>query len=296
MRGPIFGYMQWELVQEARTEVELRMRAFAAEHRLTLDRVECHLPRPSDMMWSLLQELDRQRGTRVAAEVAELAHRRGVDIHADSHHRAAATFAALVHDLEALGGGTLLIPSPMHLDGMGGAGAQLVERLSRPGSLIDLWHLGLQADLNSDDIPTGSSPEQVCEFSVAALGWAVEVASLNVHVHLGRAGLGNMVALVDAVLTEIVDDAVRFDLRTIPDSANRLTVQLELDGRRLIVRISETREHADEPISQSVHRMCESIGGRVQRGRLASGRTLTQCTLPVTQNPPAELPSTRAQF
>ena len=122
----------------------------------------------------------------------------------------------------------------------------------------------------------------VCRFRVAALGCAVEVAALNAHIGLTRAGLGDMVDRVDALLREIIGSAVAFDAEAAPEVANQLTVELNRDPETLRVLTHETRDHAGEPVSGTIARLCDlPPAGRVTRTRSATGGTLTCCELPL---------------
>lgn len=129
---------------------------------------------------------------------------------------------------------------------------------------------------------TATAPGIVCECQVAALGWAIEVVTVTAHMHLCRAGLSDLVGHVDALLRQLVGEAMQFDAETIPEVSNRLTIRLVRDPRALTILIHETRQHATEPISKEVLALCRwPHDGRAYRAQSPAGGCITCCELPL---------------
>lgn len=129
---------------------------------------------------------------------------------------------------------------------------------------------------------TATAAGIVCECQVAALGWAIEVVTVTAHMHLCRAGLSDLVGHVDALLRQLVGEAMQFDAETIPEVSNRLTIRLVRDPRALTILIHETRQHATEPISKEVLALCRwPHDGRAYRAQSPAGGCITCCELPL---------------
>ncbi|WP_433759569.1 hypothetical protein [Nocardia sp. CA-135398] len=281
-----FGYLQLSLVGARRAEVEQHIEAFAARHGRAVDKIAYEPTPPIALLRSLLEVLNRQSGGRTLPTLAELARRQGIELDRLLNSRpATAVFWSLVAELDRVGGGYILTPSPRHLDGLGSSRSALLHRISQTHPAITVVYTDPAPD-QPDERPSEHLDEArsgvVCQFRVAALGCAVEVAALNAHIGLTRAGLGDMVDQVDALLREIIGSAVAFDSETAPEVANQLTVEVMRDPETLRVLAHETRDHADEPVSATVARLCDlPPGGRVTRTRSATGGTLTCCELPL---------------
>ncbi|WP_433195829.1 hypothetical protein ACQP1G_42485 [Nocardia sp. CA-107356] len=286
MTTPTFGYLQMSLVGARRAEVEQHIEALAARSRRMVDKIACEPSAPVEVLGSLLKALDRRSGGRTLPTLAELARSQGVELdRLLSSRPATAVFWSLVAELDRAGGGYILTPSPRHLDGLGSSRSALLHRLSQTHPAIIVVYTDPAPD-QPDERPPEPLDEArsgvVCQFRVAALGCAVEVAALNAHIGLARAGLGDMVDQVDALLREIIGSAVAFDSETAPEVANQLTVELVRDPETLRVVTHETRDHAGEPVSDAIARLCDrSCGGRAIRTRTATGGTLTCCELPL---------------
>lgn len=292
MTAPTFGYLQLSLVGTRRTEVVEHIEAFAARHGRVVDKIACE-PSPSvAVLRSLLEALDRRSGGRALPTLAELAGRQGVELDRLLDYRPATTvFWSLVAELDRVGGGYILTPSPRHLDGLGPSRSVLLHRISQTHPAITVVY----TDPAPDQPPPYMEQDHsgvVCQFRVAALGCAVEVATLNAHIGLTRAGLGDMVDQVEALLREIVGNAVEFDAETVSEAPNQLTAELVRGPETLRVLTHETRDHAHEPVSDPIHQLCDRpLGGHATRTRPATGGTLTCCELPLRlYDQPDELP------
>ncbi len=286
MTALTFGYLQQSLVGTHRAEVVQHIEAFATRHGRAVDKIACEPSAPAEVLRSLLKALDRRSSGRALPTLGELARRQGADLDRLLDYRPAMTvFWSLVAELDRAGGGYILTPSPRHLDGLGSSRSVLLQRISQTHPAITVVYTDPAPD-QPDERPPEHLDEArsgvVCRFRVAALGCAVEVAVLNAHIGLTRAGLGDMVDRVDALLREIVGSAVAFDAETIPEVANQLTVELTRDPDTLRVLTHETRDHAGEPVSGTIARLCDlPPAGRVTRTRSATGGTLTCCELPL---------------
>ncbi|WP_433521567.1 hypothetical protein ACQPZ2_30220 [Nocardia pseudovaccinii] len=286
MTAPTFGYLQLSLVGTHRADAVRHIEAFAARHGRVVDKIACEPSAPVEVLRSLLEALDRRSGGRALRTLAELARRQGASLDRLLDTRPATTvFWSLIAELDRAGGGYILTPSPRHLDGLGSSRSVLLQRLSQTHPAITIVYTDPAPEQLPEPAP-GQLDEarsgMVCQFRVAALGCAVEVAALNVHIGLTRAGLGDMVDQVEALLREIIGSAVEFDAKTAPQETNQLTVELVRDPETLRVLTHETHDHAHELISDAIHRLCDRPGGgRATRTRSATGGTLTCCELPL---------------
>ncbi|WP_062993821.1 ATP:cob(I)alamin adenosyltransferase [Nocardia anaemiae] len=292
MTALTFGYLQQSLVGARRTEVVEHIEAFAARHGRVVDKIACE-PSPSvAVLRSLLEALDRRSGGRALPMLAELARRQGVELDRLLDYRPSTTvFWSLVAELDRAGGGYILTPSPRHLDGLGSSRSVLLHRISQTHPAITVVYTDPAPDQPPAYLDQNHSGV-VCQFRVAALGCAVEVATLNAHIGLARAGLGDMVDQVEALLREIIGSAVEFDAETVSEEPNQLTVELVRGPETLRVLTHETRDHAYEPVSDHIHQLCDwPLVGRATRTRLPTGGTLTCCELPLRlYDQPDELP------
>ncbi|MFX0581096.1 hypothetical protein [Nocardia nepalensis] len=289
MTARMYGYLQLSLVGTGKALAEQQIEAFAASRGGVVDRCFYELAPRVGVLWSLLEAVDRRSSEPVAPALAEVAHRQGISLDRllDSPPSTAAFWAA-VAELDRVGGGYIITLSPEHLDGLGAPRSILLDRISRTHPSIEILYATAITEPARPDERLASNRREVVssssgvvgEFHVAALGCAVEVASLTVHMDLSRAGLVDMVDHVDALLREIIGSAVAFDAQTVPETTNQLSIRLVRDHQRLRVLVHETREHAREPISHTVEALC-GLTGRAVRTRSASGGTITCCELPL---------------
>ncbi|MGQ4617322.1 hypothetical protein [Nocardia sp. R7R-8] len=275
MTAQMYAYLRLPLVGGRRDEIVREITDFAAGHGFGVRRVFCEAGPPASVLWSLVQELDRKSGNHLVSELTMSAHREGIDLErllaaAPSPNGA---LRALFAELDRNGGGYVVVPSPEHLEGLEMPRPVLLRRLSEMRPAVGVLYLRP----GSGGVPPrkGRMPRGVLgEFRVKAFGLAVEVARLNLHVYLSRAGLGELVDQCDAVVREFVRDAIR--AAEASGVANELRVRLIRHPQALTVRFDETREH-DEPVTEAVRARC----ARVHRSLSAAGGTVTSCEFPL---------------
>ncbi len=283
VNGPMVGYVQ--LSRTAGHSIEVRQQLDAAAARIggRLQRVAYEPPPPATVLWSLIERLDRAASTQVAWELAEIAAADGIDLRRLVATAPTPALWALVADLGRTGG-IIVTPSPAHLNSLGKARDRVLHWLSQSQPSVHI----VIADHGHQPQPANISRRDnhrwriLCELQSQAFGYAVEVATVTAHMHLSRAGLTDLVAAIDAVLTEIIGAAVDFDLAMVPEQPNQLLVRLLYNHRLLRLEVIETRDHADEPVSDQLTTLCTwPFRGRAYRARTADGKTVTGCELPL---------------
>ncbi|MGO4648811.1 hypothetical protein AB4305_28225 [Nocardia sp. 2YAB30] len=286
----MYAYLRLPLVGGRRNEILQEMTDFAARHGFGVRRVFCEAGPPAGVLWSLVREWDRRSGGHLVSELTEFAHREGVDLDrllagGPSPNSA---LRALFAELDG-SGGYVVVPSPEHLDGLDVPRSVLLRRISEirpPASVLYLRpESGGLRPANRPDLRTRATrgkedPGVVGEFKVNAFGLAVEVARLNTHVYLSRAGLGELIEQADALVSEFVRDAI--SAAETSGAANELRVRLVRRPETLAVEFDETREHADEPVSEAMLAHC----ARVNRSRSVANGTVTWCELPLPRVSP----------
>ncbi|KIA61362.1 hypothetical protein FG87_31180 [Nocardia vulneris] len=291
--------MQLPLVGARRTEAEAQMEALAARCGGSIrGRVFCEVGSPVTALWSLLAALDECSGPGIIEGLHEIAAREGVDVsRLLTAPPPTPAFTSMLDALSQWGGVYVIAPSPRHFDGLGYPRNVVLQRILRtdPEVSVEYVHpisiplvvppkrdtetLAHEGDEDLDeDRPVELGVEQV-----DAYGLALEVIRLSAHRYLTRAGLGDLVEQVDALLTEVVNAAIRFTTRTNQaPQANRLTVRWLRYPVRLIVMVEETRDHADEPISVALQNLCDRQHvAEVSRDRGEDGGTVTWFDLPL---------------
>ncbi|WP_194834888.1 hypothetical protein, partial [Nocardia sp. XZ_19_369] len=260
-------------------------------------RVFCEAGSSVTALWSMLVALDECSGGRMVEQLREFAARGGVDL-----TRLLATppptsaFLQLLDALSRWGGECVIAPSPDHFDGNGVPRKVLLELIARADPVVSVEYLtplpiprAMRLDRSEDHLITGNKDwdedrpvELGCE-QFHAYGLASEIVGLSNHRHLSRAGLGDLVDHVHALLAETVCQAIRFTAReNLPPAANQLTVRWLRYPNRLLVTVEETREHHDEPISIALERLCGlRRGASVGRDQREGGGTVTWFDLPL---------------
>lgn len=294
----MYGYMQLPLVGSQRAQVEAQMEALAAHYGGSVEgRVFCEEGSPTEALWSLFLALDERSGGRLVEQLRELASRAGVDLtRLLTTPPPTSAFLALLSALSQWRGECVIAPSPDHFDGFGVPRNVVLERFSQlnPEVSVEYVHpvptprvMGL--DRGEDRLAAGGENwdqdrpvELGCE-QVDAYGLAMEIVALSSYRHLTRAGLGDLVDHVQALLAEVVGQAIRFTARAnLAADANQLTVRWLRYPDRLVVTFEEIREHSGEPISVALQSLCDlHSGASVSRDRREGGGTVTWFDLPL---------------
>ncbi|QBS41323.1 hypothetical protein DMB37_15530 [Nocardia sp. CS682] len=274
------------------------MEALAADCGGTLvGRVFCEAGSPTAVLWSLLVALDEGSGDGIIERLHEVAARNGVDLaRLIASPPPIPAFLAMLNALSRWGGEYVIAPGPGHFDGLGAPRNIVLERISQAcrSASVEYVHpvsapRAMRLDRGEDRLAEGDEgwdedrPVELGTEQVDAYGLALEVIRLSAHRHLTRAGLGDLVDQVDALLTEVVSAAIRFTARANQaPGANQLTVRWLRYPDRLVVTFEETREHAHEPISVALQSLCDRHRGTsVGRDRGEGGGTVTWFDLPL---------------
>ncbi|WP_028477387.1 hypothetical protein [Nocardia sp. CNY236] len=288
MRPQLHGYMRLPLIEDGLDTVMRTFVDFASHHGFRLCRVFQEVDPPASLLWFLVQQVDRESGGRLVAQLHEVARRDAIDLPrllrgSPPRDRALRALLAAVNG----SGGYVVVPSPRHLEGLAEPRELLVRRMSRMHPPVGVLYLDAVAGASrspdhrrSDQVP--GDVGVVGEFTVKAFGLAVEIARLNTHIHLSRAGSSDVIEQADAIVREFVRTAV--DVASASGATNVLTVRLIRRPDTLRMEFTETREHADEPVDTLVRRYCAGV----TRSRSITGGTVTRCELPLARTVPHE--------
>lgn len=296
MTVEMYGYMQLRLVGSQRADMEARLEELAASNGGTVQgRVFCEDGPPIETLWSMFLALDESSGGQMADQLRQIAWRDGVDLkRLLAGGPPTSALWALLDALSRWGGSYVIVPSPDHFDGLGVPRKVLLERISEIDGAVSVLYLDpgtsearvdrREARLSETHALLGGDRAVLLgKVEVDASGLAVEIVRLSAYRHLMRAGLSDVAEQVDALMGEIIGEAVRFTIRaSLATDANRLTVRLLRFPETLVVQVEETREHSDDPISVQVEGLCDRhSGGHVGREALDGGGTLTWFELPL---------------
>ncbi|KIA61119.1 hypothetical protein [Nocardia vulneris] len=289
--------MQLPLLGSQRTEVEAEMEALAARCGGTIEgRLFCEAASPVAVLWSLVVAVDERSNGWLMEQLREAADRTGVDLaRLVASAAPVPAFMAMLDALSRWGGEYVIAPSPAHFDGLGAARKVVLERISQASRSATVEYVdpllvprGAQPDRSEErraaesEVLDEDRPVELGVEQIGAYGLALEVIGLSTHRHLARAGLGDLIDQVDALLGEVVRAALRFTARAnLAADTNRLTVRWLRYPDRLLVTLKETRDHAD-PISVALRAVCDRHRGTsVGRDRCEDGGTLTWFELPL---------------
>jgi hypothetical protein len=256
-RPVMLGYIREELVLDL-AATERQLKNFADGEGFCLDRVYHDLEQATGALWVLADELER----------SECRH--------------------------------VVVPRWVHVEAA--PGRVLQQRLQQLVPGVKVWSLDCREGVIV--LGTESRHRRACIGGVLVLGafrcraaeTAVPIARLHVHESLTRAGLREMVTLVDIVLGALVDEAVdagrrltgsEYPLYTQTAAAlhqleteafNELFVRLLLITRsdELVVEVCESRAHERDRIPAPL-----ALAGRAGRVQADGGGTRTWCALPL---------------
>lgn len=287
MTSLVFGYVVVSLVTATTmTVLEARFAEVAALYGASLDgRMYYEHGCPAPLLWSLITDSDQA----AAQHITTLACRRGVNLDkllATSTGHATA-FWQLAAALETAGGGYVLIPSPIHLDGMGIPQDVLRRRIADLNGQV-IWIDAPKPSI-ANCVPI-TSTGLVAQFRLTAFGAATAVARATIEQRLSRAGLRHMVDAAVAVVVEVVEAAEQRWSKDILDAFGediivRLTCPPDADA--LVVEIHESRENSGDPVAGMPQQISHAhpVGNTI-RFQPAAGGTVTRCTIPLTSPDP----------
>ncbi|WP_040837361.1 hypothetical protein [Nocardia brevicatena] len=235
-------------------------------------RVYAQEPSPVGELWALVTAFDHAHGGTIAADLERFASESGTDLH--TLLTAPPPTSALWALLDALthpDAGYLLMPSPEHLDGLGVPKTLIQRLISRLAPHVHVVHL--------DTRPAGGRGVIVA-VDVPAAALAQDIVSLRVRQRLQRAGLADITPMVDALLTEMVAEAMYASART-PGNPDQLHIAVLCppENTTVVIDVVETRDHSQAPIGDGLQRICIQTGATPQRWRSDTGGTLTRCLL-----------------
>lgn len=270
----MIGYLQIGLVGRDRLLVEHQLQQCALDSESTLTRIYAEPPPQPSELWSTLVEFDKRHGSSLVSTVNILAKRDRVDIRRLQGGLPGSTeFWAAVADLEAADGGYLVVPSMHHLDNLDAPRQALMQRIhaKRPPMGV------LDASVGPHAVRVESTSRTVIgEFAAAPVSPAAEIAALNVRRYLARAGLSEMIPVVEPFMHAMVG-AVTEPSHVIGQD-HRLTIQLSCGASELVVVCLDTRDYAGAPPHPAV--IAARGTGRLARSRWGTG-TETRCEFPL---------------
>ncbi|MEV3961583.1 hypothetical protein AB0M34_11890 [Nocardia sp. NPDC050193] len=272
-----FGFIQTQVTGSSPRTTAERLQASARTYGAPVLEHTFVQPRsPVDDLWALVQACDQESGGQVLERLRQLARRHGIDLQRllDSAPPTPALWTMLDR-LASAESGYLLVPSPQHFDHLGVPRTTLLRLIARVAPQVRVVFLDSHSDREQRGV--------IARVDVPAAELAVEIVDLTVRERLARAGLGHVVASVLGVLHELVGDAIRATTASVGDLGRIHVKVLRPAGTPTVsVQFFETRDHADEPVSETVWRMCNpTAGGHVRRLRRAEGGTVTLCELPL---------------
>ncbi len=256
----MLGYFREEWVLDV-LETEHRLRAFAEGEGFCLDRAYSDAGTATGSLWMLTNEFER-------GECRDL-----------------------------------VVPSRLHLHAESGPRRMLVARLCAADPAVRLWSLDRregQVVLRRNERGAGRaravSVTELDGFRCSVSRAGLECARLHVHESLTRAGLRDMVPMVDTVVGALFDEAMEATRqrtsreypiytrtaqalhRLASETFNELSIRLLITrSDELVVEVVEPRVHEQDGLPMAVMPL-----GRYGRIRPREGGTLTWCALPLT--------------
>ncbi|CAM4378416.1 hypothetical protein NONI108955_23500 [Nocardia ninae] len=275
----MFGYVQLAAAQTSPNRMAEQLEESARSYGGSVwGRIFCEARSPVRDLWALLHAFDRESGAQVVARLWQFAERERVDL--EKLLRSAPPTSALWSLLDALDNadaGHLLVPSPEHFDNLGVPRHVLLHRISQVAPQAKVLYV-------DSSLGCGERPGRIAEFEVPAFSLAEEIVELNLRKQLTRSGLGDLVEAVDDLMHELVGDAVRASVTNLGSEPGRMRVEVWCppESATVMVELYETRDHADEPVSEAVQQICGTDhGGSARRARSDTGGTVTRCEIPL---------------
>jgi hypothetical protein len=271
----MYAYVQPGLINASpRTIVEELEESARALGGSVWGRVYAQEPSPVGELWALVSAFDHAHGGTVAADLERFAEESGTDLHALL--TAPPPTSALWSLLDALthpDAGYLLMPSLDHLDGLGVPKTLIQRLISRLAPQVQVVHL---------DARPADGRGVIAAVDIPAAALAQDIVSLRVRQRLQRAGLADIATMVDALLTEMVAEAIQASART-PGNPDQLHIQVLCppETTTVVIDVVETRDHSGASIGDGIQRICARTGATPHRWRSDTGGTLTRCLLPL---------------
>jgi hypothetical protein len=269
------------------------MHDYAAHFAFGPGRVIIEPVAPEQLVRAMLEELDRRDpAAAVMHRVEQVAQSWGLDpvwvFDADSP-RTQLLWQAM-QEIEGHGGGHLIVPSRVHLTGLGPSGSAVIERLTRmPRAHIYVLDTPSPADRTGAQQPQPGSPEMLGRgervLVESAVGAIPTLTRFDMVAELTRRGWPQVMEAVDALYMALVDDAdaaaeAAGELGFGPGGKNGVIRLLQRDDGLLVVELEETGSRQDAPAA-ALTTLC----AHTQRFT-DHGRTITRCTLPRHYAPP----------
>ncbi|WP_405135488.1 hypothetical protein [Nocardia sp. NBC_01388] len=279
----IFGYLRYPLLGEQRAGMVKAIEARAESCGGSVLDVYYEAASPVAMLWTLIQGLDRRSSGHLVSAVTDYARAQGVDVRdvVDAGQVPPVRWRELVAELDRLRGGWIIVPSPHDFDHLGEPRHIVLQRLASMNVRVAYLHGGASAAEpgQRDAAAPPLDGTEIGQFRVSAFGLATEVTKLSAQMYLNRAGLAY---LVDAVVDLLGDLTVRrVEDTLVPGQTNELTVQLIRRPESLMIQVSETHDHAGDPISETARAICGPEG--VQQSKAADGGTVTRFEIGLTE-------------
>ncbi|MGW5317898.1 hypothetical protein [Nocardia thailandica] len=265
------GYYQSGHVGRDRLVVEHRLRQYALASGAPLSGLYAEAAPQQNPLWSLLASLDHRHGTALLDSAGEHARRDGIDLATLRYQAVPQQFWRAVADLQAAGGGYLVIPHPGHLDHLGTPRRVLLDHLAATDPRIGLLDASTSPSAPGRD--TGGA--RIGEFSVVPVDAAVEIAQISTRRHLAQNGLADLIPRADALVHALVGSLIEPSHARAQDL--RLSILLTCHDTGISVRCWDTRAYAEVPVPPTVVDACH--GGRISRSPSGEG-TVTVCELP----------------
>ncbi|WP_040830361.1 hypothetical protein [Nocardia jiangxiensis] len=285
----LYGYMQPSLLRYSWREAHERIGQVATELDNQVRQVFIEPAPPVDVLWSLLVGVDRCLGGQMMPRFANLAEQRGVDVQRllESGRRSvrAVAWQALLAELRRVGGGSVIVPGPEHLDGLAHSRSSLLQQLSRMQPVVRVlcWHEDRPPAIEAAGPQTEMISILVGEFRVKAFASALEVASLKAWWYLSQAGLSYLLADAETVLRELMGRRISAEPQDVLDE---IRVRLLRTAHTLVIDVHESENHTEEPVPAVLHQRCSWV----TRRNSATGGTVTWCVLPLADSDTSSLP------
>ncbi|WP_157124026.1 hypothetical protein [Nocardia mexicana] len=296
MTTVMWGYLRLALAGGSARVIEGEIERLAGEFGGSVrGRLFREAGAPAPLLWSLVDEADRQADGAVIAAVRAIADRRRVDL--DRLLRAAPPTPALWRLLDALAvsgsgdrPGRLIVPSEDHFDGLGVSKALVLHQIAVTAPDVVVTYLDPGGEAGGVDRgarlgecgPDEDRSGVIADVPVHAHAEeAVDLVLCNMLVQLERRGLSDLEERASGVVRALVGAAT--DDASAMSNTLRVQARCPSGARTLAVEVWETRDHSTDPVPDGVYMLADlDRGGVVRRCRSrVTGATVTRCDLPL---------------